>query len=435
MVYEKRKTSKSCVNQRVEPCRALQKADRSANPSQIRNRRLSATMISLQERRIDLPLAGLILTEAEDGSDPDRLAALQAVAGQTLFEYQARIARACGVGHLVVLVDRMPAELVAALDRLRGDGVDVEVARSMADAADRFHPEEMVVVIAGGVVATRAVIERLTQHQAPLVLAVPEDPANSEFERIDATHRWSGLALLTGAVLRKTAGLIGDWTAGPTLLRVALQEGVRREQTEGVFLVRSPADAQSASLRLLSEGAEPAGIALDQLLIDPLVTRALPGIMSSRLQFDIIALMPWVLLLISLGTAAAGWVVAAFTFFVLSAIPTVAARRMAHVSARRSAALEMFERLRLPAFSALAIILGWNEYAQGRGWGSLVLAAWAIIALILQPPVPRARWMADAGWAALLLLAATAAGQPLAGLVALVAYSVVTQFVLVRSIR
>lgn len=384
---------------------------------------------------MDLPLAGLILTENEEASDPGRFVALHAVAGQTLFEYQARIARACGVTHLVVLVDRMPAEFVAALDRLRGDGIDVDVARSMSDAADRFHPEEMVVVVAGGIVATRAVVERLTQHRAPLILTVPESSANSAYERIDAAHRWSGLALLTGAVVRKTASLIGDWTAGPTLLRVALQEGVRREQTEGVCLVASPEDARSISLQLLADGAQPAGIALDELLIDPLVTRVLPGIMSSRLPFEIIALAPWLFLLTALGAAAAGWMVAGFAFFILSSVPSVAARRMAHVSARQSASLTLFERLRLPGFGALAILLGWFQYAQGQGWGSLVLAAWAIIALFLQPPVARARWMADAGWAAMLLLAAVAAGQPLAGLGALVAHAVVTQFVMVRSVR
>ena len=76
-----------------------------------------------------MSLAGLILTDDDvlGGDAPART--LLPVAGQTLIEYQVRIARACGAAHIVVLVDRIPGALVSAFDRLRADGMDVDVAR------------------------------------------------------------------------------------------------------------------------------------------------------------------------------------------------------------------------------------------------------------------------------------------------------------------
>lgn len=385
--------------------------------------------------RVDLPLAGLILTDGEEGEDAGDLAALLPVAGQTLVEYQARIAVACGAGQLIVLVDRMPAELVAALDRLREDGIDIEVARSVADAADRVHPDEMVIVMAGGAVAPRSVVERLAKHEAPLIMSVPDAPELGGYERIDAHHRWTGLALVTGQLLRRTATIIGDWTLGPTLLRMALQEGVRREEAEGVSIVRNAGDARQVSLRLLAHDADGGAVAIDGLLINPLVTMALPWMMTRPLPFDVVALAPWLLVTLSLIASAVGWHAAAFGLFVLSAVPAVAARRMAGVAARRSRLLELFERARSPVFFGLLLLQGWALVQAGLGWGSLLLSTWAGIALLLQPSIRRSLWMADVGWAAVILLAAAVFGQPLAGLAVLVAYAVITQFLLVRAIR
>jgi hypothetical protein len=382
-----------------------------------------------------LPLAGLILTDGEDGGDAARLAAVLPVAGQTLFEYQARVARACGVEHLIVLVNRMPAELIAALDRLREDGLEIDVARSVADAADRIHPEEMVVVVSGGVVAPRALVERLARHEAPLIMSMPDSPGHEAFERIDAHHLWTGLALVSGQLLRRTAAMIGDWTLGPTLLRMALQDGVRREEAQGVTLVRNIAEARQVSLRLLTDDADTGAVAIDGVLINPLVTRVLPWIMARHLPFDAVALAPWALSALALAAAAAGWHATGLGLFVSSAVPAVTARRMASVAARRSRVLEIFDRARLPIFCGLILLQGWALVQSGGGWGSLVLASWAGIALFLQPSTRRSRWMADAGWGALILLVATALGQPLGGLAILVAYAVITQFLLVRALR
>ncbi len=151
-----------------------------------------------------MPLAGLILTD-DDMLAPEALArTLMPIAGQTLIEYQVRIARSCGAAHIVVLVDRIPAPLEEAFERLRLDGIAFEIARTAGQAADCIHPDEQLLVIGSGVVAARNIVEGLASRPGPTLLTLKDTDAVSHFERIDNVDRWAGLALMNGRLLRDT---------------------------------------------------------------------------------------------------------------------------------------------------------------------------------------------------------------------------------------
>src|SRR3546814_11072034 len=57
---------------------------------------------------------------------------------------------------------------------------------------------------------------------------VREDDGDEGFERIDATARWAGLALLPGTMVREVSRRFGDWDLQSTLLRTAVQSGAAR---------------------------------------------------------------------------------------------------------------------------------------------------------------------------------------------------------------
>lgn len=163
--------------------------------------------------------------EAEDGDD--RLRALLPMAGRTLLEHQVRRAVRAGASHVVVLVERIPAALNAAMDRLRRDKLPVEIARDPADAASRLHPAEDVLLVADGLVASHACFERMAASEAPSLLVVEDISENAEFERIDAQWRWAGLALTDPDTMRETAEMVGEWDIQSTLLRRIVQRGAR----------------------------------------------------------------------------------------------------------------------------------------------------------------------------------------------------------------
>ena len=389
----------------------------------------------IEAGHMSLPLAGLILVD-DDGLIGDSPSpSLVPVAGQTLIEYQVRVARACGVGHIVVLVDRIPALLVSAFDRLKADGIDIDVARDASEVADRIHPEEQLIVFASGVVASRLLVTALVQKRVPTLLTLRDSPKTAHFERIDALDRWGGLALLNGKLLRETAAILGDWTLGPTLLRTALQAGAGRLPYEGggLALVRDAQDAHSVANALADSSGQKEGRFWHSQVVGPVVRLILSRLIGRNVPPDILALLPLGLMGISMLAAATGWLATAFGLFLLAGFPAFAAQILADIGAQPDKVLRWIAEAQLPILVALLCFAGWSLNVPGLSWGPLVLALWAGVALFLQPRFEAGEaWYADADLIALEMLMASLIGQPVLGLMVAVAHSVLTQFWLVR---
>ena len=145
-----------------------------------------------------------------------------------MVERQARRGAAAGADPIVIAVERVPAELLAAVDRLRSQGIDMIVARTAADAADAVDSADRLLLVADGLVASTAHVERLLALDGNTLLTVPDVRVDDRFERIDGHSRWAGLALLDGRLLHETAERLGDWDLQSTLLRRAVQTGARQ---------------------------------------------------------------------------------------------------------------------------------------------------------------------------------------------------------------
>ena len=155
------------------------------------------------------------------------LRALLPLAGQTLIEYQARCLAALGAAPVLVLVERLPVALNDAFERLRGEGISVVAVSDAVEAASRFEAGTDVILLADGVAPDMSDVGRVGEEIEPVILTVPDDEDHDGFERIDATHRWAGLARLPAALVGATAAMIGDWDLQSTLLRRAVQSGAR----------------------------------------------------------------------------------------------------------------------------------------------------------------------------------------------------------------
>ena len=83
-----------------------------------------------------MALGALIGAYQED--DSGGLRALYPLAGRTLLEYQVRCAVAAGAAPVVVMVERLPVALNAAIERLRDEGLPVVPVSDGNEAASRF---------------------------------------------------------------------------------------------------------------------------------------------------------------------------------------------------------------------------------------------------------------------------------------------------------
>ena len=326
-----------------------------------------------------MPLAALIAAQEADDSGQGLRATLP-VAGRTLIEYQAALAARAGADMIVILVERMPGELARAVQRLRNEGAAVVVARTIADAVDRFDPDTRILLIADGCVAGDAAVERLAQADSPALMVVPDKPEHAMLERLDAEERWAGFALIDGARLHATHAMLGDWDLVSTVLRRAAQEDAERVEGDGAGEIVPLIAVEPKALAPVERALMARGRRDGSGWVARYIHRLIVAPIASPLAARGVKPMP-----IAIGSVAAAWLaplLGAFGFFWPAAVllpiatsafavaravgtiwaPELPARRLL-IAARHAAALAVLALLAL----MLVKTLGW-------GWALVALA-------------------------------------------------------------
>ena len=349
-------------------------------------------------------------------------------------EFQLRRAQAAGVGHAVIYVERVTSTLLAAVDRLRGEGLSVDLARTVADAAEMIHPDEGVLMIAPDLVISPARMAALVAHDEPVLLCVRDEPANDRFERIDPTARWTGFARIDGGLLRRTAAMVGDWDFASTLMRRAVQEGAERmtltpeEAGADLIVLDGVAAAQVAGRRLVaSSRVDSAGWATRWLLapIARLMAR-IAGDLGIEAQWVTVA--GFCFFAIATASALAGWIVASLLLLLLGQ----ACDLSGSIGTQTGAGTRRWERYRFPARALAAAIvvlaMGTTLTLRTMQWGCVVLALVIIGATWLAAPLARddarmAAWRSDPSGHAILGVIGFAIGAPVIALAVSAAHS------------
>lgn len=319
-----------------------------------------------------MALASLIIgcAEAEDAGGLPR-AALSFL-GQSLVEYQARLAAAAGARHIVILVERMPAALVGAMDRLKRDGLAVEIARSVADAADRIHPEERLLLVGDGVIANRETVMRAGRAISPSLFTIPDSAASPAHERIDAGTRWAGLALIDGGMLRRTAAMLGDWDLQSTLLRRVVQaQPTRVEVAPGsVWAIERSGDGRPAEIALLGGEA-------GRVLPAPVLERVGGLLLDHNVRPNWLRGGALALAALAIPLFATGWIVSGAVALVLSGPLGSIPRRIDAAGLRAERWDTLWQSARDAVFALVLLVLAWT-LAPAAGWGVWPLAAGTI---------------------------------------------------------
>jgi hypothetical protein len=101
-----------------------------------------------------------LIAAYHESAEPGSLRATLPLAGRTVIERQVRLAAAAGASPIIILVERMPAALTAALERLRRDRPAVQLARTVEEAAEAIDPGDRLLLIADGAVADQNQLAR-----------------------------------------------------------------------------------------------------------------------------------------------------------------------------------------------------------------------------------------------------------------------------------
>ena len=326
-----------------------------------------------------MALGALIGAYQED--DSGGLRALFPLAGRTLFEYQARCAAAAGASPIIVLVERIPAALNDAIDRLRQEGVGVLPVSDGNEAASRFEPGELILLIGDGIAPPVELLAGLAEEQEPAIVTVPDDDAYQAYERIDAVSRWAGIAIVEGRTLGATAAMLGDWDLQSTLLRKSIQAGaLQLPMAPGAPepLLVQDADQLAGFERNLITASRSARTDVASRFVLPIIEDfATERLMETRVRPQWLV---YLALAATIGAAVAftrGWMWAALALLVLATPLDLIARRLATLRLRPLAPRMLARRLLWPAAGLALLALGWWEAREGAGWGALFAAATA----------------------------------------------------------
>lgn len=365
-----------------------------------------------------MPLAALIIA-GDAGPGPS-------VLGQSLIEFQLRRARAAGAAHAVLVVERMPPALIAGIDRLRREGLTIDVVRDAAGAAESIHPDERVLLIAPEVIIDPERMGELAQAPSPSLLTVGETPANHRYELVDGATRWTGHALIDGALVRKTAAMVGDWDLGSTLLRKAVQAGAGRialsdaEAVDEIAAIDAQSDAQAIGRAAMRGGGQGSGLGRRFLIVPP--ARLLAGVTAEAgVQAGWLAAGGTSLTLLAAMAALTGWITIAPVLFLGGLIAADAGGVLAGAGGRPIEAAQVQRQARAGAAVVGALAFASVVWGRTGQWGcgvlgALLVGATGLATLRVRQDRAARRRLGDAASHALLLGIGAALGMPVAAL-------------------
>ncbi|HEX9933132.1 MAG TPA: hypothetical protein VGB08_09850 [Allosphingosinicella sp.] len=393
-----------------------------------------------------MALTALISAYQESDEPGGPLRAVLPLAGRTLIERQAKLASLAGARRILILVERVPPELLGAIDRLRRDGLGVLLARSAEEAAEQVDPSEPLLLLADGFIGDEGHLRRLAAASPPALLTLPDASVDDRFERIDAESRWAGVAMIDGALLADTAAMLRDWDPQSTLLRRAVQAGarmlsVRGEAGEGDLVIAERlADLSAVHDRIVRRAASGRGDWISQYLLGPVERAATHALMGAAVTPRMIGLVA--MALTALGAAAFVWhyLWLGLILMLLASPLDGIADRLARLRLQEGIGHSWWSHL-LPAFAAAGILALGLSLGRFHGWGSILLASAILLFLLAQRFEIEGQepsgllFLAERKGMTWLMLPFAAAGIWLLGLFALFAYAVASFFWAQRAVH
>ena len=382
----------------------------------------------------DVTLAALISAYHEADEPQGSLRATLPLAGRTVVERQARLAAAAGADPIIILVERVPPELTAAIDRMRSEGISAAVARSASEAAEAVDAGGRLLLMADGLIADESHLARLTAAGGSALLTIPDHMADSRFERIDADSLWAGLALIDSDLLKRTAPQLGEWDLQSTLLRKAVQGGARHfavrgeESDDGLVIAERADDLAEAEALIVEAASASRGSWIARYLLSPVEQALTRLLMPSSVTPGWLYVGAAVLVGLAALLFARGWLLSGMALLLLSTPLDGAADRLALLRMQRSGAPDWWGYT-LPLVAGMALAALGYRLSDPLGWGCIALAATIVtfmVALYAETEGEEIRgghWLAEPKGMAWLMLPFALLGSWVTGLGALAAFA------------
>lgn len=167
-----------------------------------------------------------LLDDGRDGSGPS---GLQSIFDGSVLNQQVQFVRELGAESILLISAAIPGALMQRVDAFRQQGIDIEVLRNGADLAKYASQEGRFLFLGDGVLPGSDVQDALSGDERERIFVVDNADQYSDYERVDLTHRWLGVAALNASRLQELEAIPEDWDVGSAMLRTAVQSGCPRD--------------------------------------------------------------------------------------------------------------------------------------------------------------------------------------------------------------
>jgi hypothetical protein len=393
-----------------------------------------------------LTLAALIAAYHESDEPGGGLRATLPLAGRSLVERQARLVAAAGANPIVLAVERVPQALLAAVDRMRRQGLNIVLARTAEEAAEAVHPGDRLLLVADGLLAGEGHIGRLIDIPGRSILTVADARVDDRYERIDAESRWGGLAMLDGEMLKQTASMLHDWDLQSTLLRRAVQGGAQSVKLRGepeddhLIVAERIEDLVELQARIVRGAGGRRDDWVSAYLLAPFEQAATQGLMATRATPAMLGIGAVAATFLGLLAFAAHYYGTGLFLILLGTLFEGVGDRLAGLRMQSRGEQSWWDYFQ-PLVSAGALLALSLALMPARGWGCLSLGAGTIaFQFALQTELAGRRlpgrvWLAERKGLAWLLLPFAVAGLWGTGLTALAIYAGASFFWVQRQVH
>lgn len=217
------------------------------------------------------------------------------LAGRSVLAWQVDLAHQLGCERIICLCEATQQEILDLQRATEATGGEFHAVRGNLQLVTLLRAGDELVMIADGLIVDNEIALEAVQPATRLkkmILSLSSDSKHArehpeDFERIDATRNWAGVAVMDAVQVQRLAELPPDGAAFSLLLRLALQSGIPcqhlslgRDNEMGLVLASSPEALAKRQYALIERSGEPAvwtgpGIALASELARTLSPRGL----------------------------------------------------------------------------------------------------------------------------------------------------------------
>ncbi len=266
------------------------------------------------------------------GADHPGPRAFLRIGGLTVARQQAALALALKCERVICIAPGLSPEVIELQHLVEAAGASYHVIGNSRALLGLVTTVDDVIVLADGIFASIGPAAELIEEGQAILVQPIEQGLAAGFERIDLNHASAGAMRLPGRLIERMADLPADCDAASSLLRIALQAGVRQKPIpmpgeSGQFwtIVRSDAEAHALEPQWIRQRTRGEGsLSPSQWLalagvrsFGPALLHAGSGARMLVIAAAVVALLAlgsgWFgLILVGLGFAASAWILREF---------------------------------------------------------------------------------------------------------------------------